>query len=69
MQARDVHELAADIMLEMAGTFGDDDLSYSHYHADAMRNAAHHIHAGCDAPNWALELADVRLSYGSGRVA
>ena len=69
MQARDVHELAADIMLELAGSLGDDEVGFSHLHADAMRNAARHIHAGCEAPDWALDLADIRLSYCSGHVA
>jgi hypothetical protein len=68
MQTRDLHELAADIMLELAGSLDDTEVGFRYFEADALRNEASHIMAGCEAPEWALDLADIRMSYCAGYV-
>ena len=64
MEDRDVHELAADIMESLADALDAPDRSSMRLRAGALRNEAMHIHAGCDAPDWALDLAETRLHYG-----
>ena len=65
---RELHELAADIMLELAGSLDDTEIGYHYFEADALRNEASHILAGCEAPDWALDLADLRMTSCAGYV-
>jgi hypothetical protein len=64
MDTREVHELAADIMTQLAEGLDLANEAGRRLRAGALLNEAMQVHSGCDAPDWALELAQGRLAFG-----